>query len=56
MSSTGWLNNLTFVDDFDSRIQYSAGWQVVTGGAEVEGTKHGADKAGMTAAFSFTGE
>ncbi|PIL37764.1 hypothetical protein GSI_01458 [Ganoderma sinense ZZ0214-1] len=55
MSSTGWPNNLTFVDDFDSRIQYSAGWQVVTGGAEVEGTKHGADKAGMTATFSFSG-
>ena len=56
MSSTGWPNNLSFVDDFDSRIQNSAGWQVVTGGAEVEGTKHGADKAGMTATFGFTGE
>ena len=48
-------DSLVLVDDFNSTIVYSAGWQAVTNGAEVDGTKHGADKAGMTATFNFTG-
>ena len=51
MASSGWV----LVDDADPRIQYSPGWQAFTNGAEVDGTKHGAASAGLTASFTFTG-
>ncbi|KAI1784079.1 hypothetical protein LXA43DRAFT_902313, partial [Ganoderma leucocontextum] len=51
MASSGWV----FVDDADPRIQYSRGWQAFVNGSELDGTKHGAAAAGLTASFSFTG-
>ena len=43
------------VDDRDSSVVYSSGWQQVSSTAEYMLTKSGADKAGMTAKFTFTG-
>lgn len=44
------------VDDRDPSITYSPGWQQVATTAEYGLTKSGADEAGMTATFKFTGE
>ncbi len=45
------------VDDADPRIQYSSGWQAPTDvGGLLDGTRHGATNAGMTASFRFTGK
>ncbi|KAI0737784.1 hypothetical protein C8Q80DRAFT_1125237 [Daedaleopsis nitida] len=43
------------VDDADPSIQYSAGWLPLTSGGIIDGTKHGAADAGLTATFTFTG-
>ena len=51
MASSDWV----LVDDADPRIQYSPGWQAFENGSELDGTKHGAAAAGLTASFSFTG-
>ena len=44
------------VDDQDSRIVYSSGWQHASSDSEFDLTKSGTDTAGMTATFEFTGE
>ena len=44
------------VDDADPRILYSPGWEAFPTGGVVDGTKHGATEAGLTATFTFTGE
>lgn len=49
------LEGFEVVDDLDPRIRYSTGWEVHTEGVELNGTKHGATRAGMTATFNFTG-
>ncbi|PIL37745.1 hypothetical protein GSI_01439 [Ganoderma sinense ZZ0214-1] len=51
MASSDWV----LVDDPDPRIQYSPGWQAFENGSELDGTKHGAAAAGLTATFTFTG-
>lgn len=43
------------VDDRDPSITYSSGWLKVSTTAEYDGTKSGANEAGMTATFVFTG-
>ena len=49
-------DSLVLLDDLNSAIVYSAGWKAVTGGTRgLYGTKHGADMAGLTATFNFTG-
>ena len=44
------------IDDFDPRIKYSAGWEAFTTGGSFNGTKHGAEVAGLAATFNFTGK
>ncbi|OJT08047.1 hypothetical protein TRAPUB_1060 [Trametes pubescens] len=43
------------IDDSDSRVQYSGGWTLDEGVAEVNRTRHGANSTGLQAALSFTG-
>ena len=43
------------VDDRNVNVQYSPGWQQQSTTAEYDDTKSGADQAGMTATFQFTG-
>ena len=43
------------VDDRNSSIVYSSGWLEVSTTAEYDQTKSGANNAGMTATFVFTG-
>ncbi|KAI0774634.1 hypothetical protein BD413DRAFT_301491 [Trametes elegans] len=54
MSTTS--TSTVLVDDSDPRVQYKPGWQWqpgVTG--PVDGTRHGAAEAGLTASLAFTG-
>ena len=44
------------VDDRDPSVVYSPGWQQQSTTAEFDDTKSGADEAGMTASFKFTGK
>ena len=48
-------NTALIVADRDSGIVYSSGWLQVSTDSEYDHTKSGADKAGMTATFIFTG-
>lgn len=50
------FNSTAFiVDDTDPTIVYSSGWLRSTTSAEYNGTKTGANEAGMTATFVFNG-
>ncbi|KAL1941910.1 hypothetical protein VTO73DRAFT_6910 [Trametes versicolor] len=43
------------IDDTNTHVQYRAGWIWDQGVAEVHGTRHGAQKAGLQASLSFVG-
>lgn len=44
------------VDDRDPSVVYSPGWQQLSTTTEFDDTKSGADAAGMTATFKFSGK
>ncbi|KAI0774635.1 hypothetical protein BD413DRAFT_301516 [Trametes elegans] len=43
------------IDDTNPRVQYQSGWTWEQGVSEVDGTRHGAARAGLTASLAFTG-
>ena len=50
------MSSPTLVDDTNPIVQYEAGWIWDQNVNEVDGTRHGAGIAGITASLSFAGE